>query len=735
VGGRGGMGARAAMLWALLCTPAAACGSGGAAGDAGPGDAADAQDAAVADAGAWTSLCDPDDPDSRGPACAWTVPTDADFDGLSIGPTGVAGWERATKYMVPADDDPTRIPPLVQNANRFPVHMDFLASRVLPGLDLATYTQMVNLRATRTYYAGNLVRIRDADGQAVYGFTIYTASKASEVLEPAEVRRVYDRLRTLVTAGPLAYTFEPFDAQGPAHAKAWIDPGFPIRFPGNDPVEVEVYTAGTAYGRVRRYALQDFEVAAAAGQIGYRDLVVVDSVPFDLEPVVAGVVTGGRQWELSHLNVRMARRGTPNLYVADPLASFAAWDGALVRLDAAPATGSGASDTYAVAAASEAEAQAWRDVHRPRLEDVPVPDGEYRSLDTLTAMDSDDDPVPLVSRFGGKAANLAKLYAFLNARYQVPGFGIPFSWFEAFRDGTTIPDARRSPPDEVTLREYVARLAADPAVATDTAYRGMLLEGLRNRIEEAEVAPDAASTLAARIAEVFGGTGVRVRFRSSSNVEDGLEFSGAGLYDSTTVCADDSLDADAAGPSACDATEPAERSVERGLRKVWASLYNDRAWNERDWYQVPQDRASMAILVTLGFPDERANGVAFTGDPTDPLEARYLVNAQVGDEAVVSNDPSKVPEKDLLEMTDGQVSWIARVRSSTLATPGVPVLSDDQLRELGGLMAFIDGRYPVDASGHARAEVLMDIEFKVQRDTNQLKLKQIRPFLRNTPAR
>jgi hypothetical protein len=676
----------------------------GCAGAAGGADAAQETDAVPETDAPTVVACDPDDPDPRGPACSQRVATGAEFDALSIGPTGIQYWERATKYLVPATDDPALIPPLVMNANRYVKHLDFLVAEFMPGLDPSAYMRMVEQRATRTYYAGNVIRIDDPDAGTLYGFTVYTQAKASEVPEPVEVRRVLDRLATVLTAGPLAFTFEPFDAMGPAKAKAWIDPGFPIWFPRQDAVKVEVYTPGAAYGRVRRFTVDAFDAAEAAGLLTYRDIVAIDSVPFDIEPVVAAVVTGGRQWELSHVNVRMARRGTPNLFVADALDALAAWDGALVRIEASRKSGPSGEDEYTVSAATEAEAEAWWASHRPKLDHVTPVDATYQSLDGLTSMDVDDDPVPLASRFGGKAANLAKLYAFLPAEHQVPGFGIPFAAFEAFLDATTI--------EGESLRERVHRLALDAAVASDPAFRAAELMQLRDLILTAGVVPQALTdAIATRIGEVFGSPGARVRFRSSSNVEDGVEFSGAGLYDSTTVWLDDG------------------RTVENGLRNVWASLYNDRAWAERDWYQVPQDAASMAILVTPAFPDELANGVAFTGDPSDPAETRYLVNAQVGDEEVVTNDPAKVPEKDWLEITDGQVTHVDRVRSSTLATPGVPVLTDAQLGELGALMAVADASFPLDLEGHDRDSVLLDFEFKIQAGTGLLKIKQVRPFL------
>ncbi len=684
-----------------------------------------------ADAVSPPPVCDPDDPHPKGPACSQNVATDEDFDALSLSPTGIQYWERATKFMVPAKDDESVIPPLVQNANRYPLHMEFLTALFMPDLTQSKYMEIVTKRATRVYFAGNLVRIDDPVEGRFYGFTVYTAASMAEQLEPVEVKRVIDELSSVFGAGELAFTFEPYDAAGPAKAKAWINPGFRIYYPKHDDVTVEVYTPGVNYGYVRLYTLAQFETASKEWLFGFRDIVVIESVPFDIEAVVAAVVTGGRQWELSHINVRMARRGTPNFYVKDALAALSQWEGKLVRIEARKKVPPETEDSYTIAEATVEEAEAWWAGHQPKLEDIPGVDSEYAELDRVTEMDTAPDAqLPLVSRFGGKGANLALLYAFLDPKYQVPGFGIPFHYFEAFLDETMILDSQVEPPENVSLREYVHRLATNPALAEDAKLRHSLLAGLRAHIEDSgTVSPALVTKLAERIDAVFGGTHVPVRFRSSSNIEDALEFSGAGLYSSTTVCADDTLDSDSLGPSHCNPAEPEERSIERGVLRVWSSLYNDKAWDERDWYQVPQDAASMAILVTLAFPDEQANGVAFTGDPSDPEEKRYLVNVQLGDEKVVSADPAMIPEKDLLQLTDGLVTKIFRIRSSVLAEPGVPVMSDEQLRELGALMYDIRQQYPIDAGEHDPALILLDLEFKVEKVTLQLQIKQIRPFL------
>ena len=136
-----------------------------------------------------------------------------------------------------------------------------------------------------------------------------------------------------------------------------------------------------------------------------------------------------------------------------------------------------------------------------------------------------------------------------------------------------------------------------------------------------------------------------VRFRSSSNAEDGALFNGAGIYDSFSGCLADDLDDDSLGPSLCDADESRERGVCRALTKVWASLWNPKAYAERDFYGIDQSRAVMAVLVNERSEGELANMVAFSGNPLVRRDTRYLVNSQTGELPVVSPAPGMWPER------------------------------------------------------------------------------------------
>jgi phosphoenolpyruvate synthase/pyruvate phosphate dikinase len=202
---------------------------------------------------------------------------------------------------------------------------------------------------------------------------------------------------------------------------------------------------------------------------------------------------------------------------------------------------------------------------------------------------------------------------------------------------------------------------------------------------------------------------------------------------SESACAGDP-DGGSGGASACD-PDKGRRPLDRALKLVWASLWDFGAFEEREYYQIDHRDVAMGVLVSTRYEDERANGVAFTGNPIDVMDGRYTINVQLGEVDVVSPPPGTIAELDRVTVTDGEVVAIDRVAASSLVKPGEVVLSDAQLEELGALLAEIAASYPIDPGEHAPEEVLLDLEFKVS-STGTLVIKQIRPFLRGagTPS-
>ena len=663
---------------------------------------------------------------ATGPDYLAEVTSEADFVSIAL-PSGTRPEiEFVSKFTTPAAADPLLLHTVYQNVRRYTLHQEFLI-QVFPDYfsSLDDYAAMFLRRATRDYYVGGLFRIRTENGSRVYGFDVaIDESNPSELLTAEETRSIYERLLPTFHLTPFLYV--PSLPGAVARALSWEDPGFPLYFfPGDVPQPPYVpYTVAANYGRVRLMTIEQLAEESQNGRISWQDILVLDKTPFDVEGVVAGVITGERQAELSHVAVRSARRGTPNAYVQNAHETFAPYSDQLVRLEVGDAaftveTGVDPSDAAAF----------WEEI-RPVLSVVSEADLEYATLDNVLEMDLSEAEGPLSARFGGKAANLARMYSVLPPDNQVPAFAIPFKYYDEFMATNQILDERVEPPVVRTFKEYIESLLEDPQFQTDGEYRAALLESFRDTMESnGFINPLLVDALGDRIERVFGSRLTMVRFRSSSNVEDNLVFNGAGLYDSTSVCAEDTFDTDTEGPSHCDASQTEERTIDRGLKKVWASLWNFRAYEEREYYQVPQSNAVMAILVNPAVPDEASNGVAFTGDPIAGATAGYVVNAQVGENSVVHPDVDVLPEKDVLQVEAGSVASIKRLRGSSLLPPGEWVLSDEQLGRLGSAMAILEANMPLDLEGYSPDDVLLDVEFKFTQE-DKLVFKQVRPFLR-----
>jgi hypothetical protein len=334
--------------------------------------------------------------------------------------------------------------------------------------------------------------------------------------------------------------------------------------------------------------------------LGPHSLVITDGVPNDL-PFVGGLITEAFQTPLAHINVLSRARGTPNMALTDARTHprLAPLLGKLVRLDVEAAD-------FAVREASPEEAEAfWEAQHPSGPRVVPPSNPSVRGIQPLEARRFADAPA-----IGTKAAQFAELYRVVEpysncgadtVPLRVPGraFAIPVAHY--------LDHLRASGADELLVE-----LEADPAFRTDPAVRAEGLESLRSLMLATPVESELLAAVESAIEERFGAA--RVRLRSSSNTEDLPEFNGAGLH--TSVSAE---------------VGSTKLSVEDGLRTVWASLWNLRAYDEREFANIEQSRAAMGVLVHLAMPGEAAQGVAISRNMLDVTRnGIYTINAQVG---------------------------------------------------------------------------------------------------------
>jgi hypothetical protein len=646
---------------------------------------------------------------------------------------------RSLKFTLPVGTDPASLPTVFQNTRRFPLHLEFLSQvfpERFPNLTPAEYDALVGRRATRQYWSGTISRLTTERG-FLYGFSIFARwNDPAEALTAAEVQEIHDRIRESFLLEPVVYA--PSTRAAAEVARTWENPDFPIHFSdgSGDGLPYQGYTQGIAYGRVRIFgngpaAEGFFGEANDNGDLSFQDVLVLPHAPRYVDGVVGGVITAERQGELGHVAVQAARRGTPNAYLAAATEVLAPYAGKLVRL------GIGAT-SYTVEEATLSEAEDWWAQNHPSVRRLPQVDAAFAGFASLTeiaAMDADAEFGDLEARFGGSATHLARLQSVLEgpwSQYKIPGFAVPVRDYLEYMRTNRMPSALE-PARTVTYAEYLTELFASTEFQGSPSFRFATLRLLRTHMtEEGQVDTELVRALAARVAEVFGKTDAGVRFLPSSNLEDAIEWGGVRLYDSASACADDDLDDDGAGPSHCDPTDDDEHGIAQALQQVWASLWNFRAHEERAFYGIPQGLAVMGVLVTQGFVGERAGGVAFTGNPSNHEDRRYIVSVQEGETSVASPDLGEIPETNVLEVQEGRVTHITRTVTSSLVPAGVSILSETELEELGALLWHVDQEFPLDLGKHRREDVLLDVEFKMERGGG-LAVQQVRPFLLVSP--
>lgn len=717
----------ALALLAALALVACGGSDGGGSGEAGADGSADRPAGDAADGGALpylTHLAGPED----------------------FAPLVGEGW--AVKYVaaVPGRQPPPAFdrPCLFQNTALYPFHLNFL--RTLPGgqdLDVDSYRAMTMKEPGRSLWAGELqllpTAVHPGNGRAgVLALFVYS--------EPPEAMTVDDLAALqarLLTCAPYARDLLVLVGTGPEQSRDFVAKAAALAGRGvvvgdleklRPVVGAEGYSVGEGVGYLRIVPR-----GQRAEGYGPRDVLVTEGTFEDLG-LVAGLITSLPQNIHSHVNLRLREKQIPNARVPDVYdnPALAMLDGRLIRLTVS------ASEAR-MEAATLAEAQEFWATHRPppRTLTANLEESRLQSFTTLGASEA--------LAYGPKAANLGELFRLLPEANRAAGFGVPFRFHRDLMQATGLAAA-------------VEALLADPRLSSDANFRRGALAELRATIEGATVPAAIIDQLRAPAQAAFGEgyTHLPLRFRSSSNVEDGELGSGAGLHDSSRGCFADDADNDQLGPSACLA--PAERaameaelarrreeqrqhperrwleeiiddlegdltrerSVARAIKKVYASLWNERAFEEREYYRMDHRAAFMGLAVNASFVREKLDAVAVTSVPTASGAPLYRVVSQKDGQPVVRPpDPTLVAETMLFRRgADDRPTDVEILVQSSLSPD--PLWSPAQIQVLGSLLFAVQDHF-ANTVYPGRPQLSMDLEIKLTED-DRIVVKQARPY-------
>jgi len=626
-----------------------------------------------------------------------------------------------------------------QNGNRLKFHYDF-GTKHVPGFGGMTHMEF---DAATLYHAGRravMGAVLFSEKQSEYAIQLVGQDKFPAPMVSFIWRLVdgaIDKPETL--RGLYMPTYEQADASGEV-AEALARHDVPIvsaqRWEtGSD----AIYSYGWAMGRLVFVKGDEIAAAYRAGELTSGDILLTDHVPAEV-PRVAGIVALNPSTPNSHVAILAKNFGVPFYHEANAStrAELLGLAGREVMIRLTEGWGINSSGATATLVALEAELPAsFRDALAklktpPELEFAAKQNAGAYTLPMKSIKPNDTKLV------GGKAAKFSLLRKYIPKNSPEPALAITFDLWDEFI-------AQRLANGKTLREEIDARLAKahESGLPADLADA---LKGTRKLIRGGEFVESQRQAIVAALSPFDRAK--KIRFRSSTNLEDSRHFTGAGLYDSYSGCLLDDLDDDTTGPCACDNTKPKERGVFRAIKRVYASFYNENAYLERRRFGVDEAAAGMAILVHHSFPDEieLANGVAvstfnkYTGNSFNMWSS---FSTQVGATSVANPDTTAVPELVSVSgyrSSSGTTSRRATFesRSSLLQVGRDHVMkwkSDyESLQQLLEKVASGFSRYAVD-----REKYTLDFEYK-KIEPGKLIVKQVRelpqpPELKNpTPV-
>jgi pyruvate, water dikinase len=456
----------------------------------------------------------------------------------------------------------------------------------------------------------------------------------------------------------------------------------------------QAMNTGITYGKLRKINIEDIGKV----DINSHDIIMTNGLPNDM-PVVAGIITTEHQHNLSHINVLSVNRGTPNMVQTDAytLSKFSEFENKYVMLNVS-------ANDFEIKEVTEKEvSNFWLSKQNKKIISLEI-DRTTKGLQDMKNLSHKD-----IKLVGAKAANFAELTKIeINdekdnssfVRTPESAFAIPMYYYLEHLKENGI---------DVLIEEKLKELKD----LTDENSKIQKLKEIQDAIQNAPINKEFLEAVENKITSL--GNYKKMKFRSSTNAEDLEEFNGAGLYDSYS------------GELGNE-----KKSIEKAIKKVWASLWNYRAYEEREYFNIDEKTVAMGILVHRSFPNEELNGVAITTNIADRNYPAFTINAQLGEESVVLPENGSIPEQFLYYFiyfdpySEPQIEYI----TYSSLSPNKSIMTDEEKAYLAYVLNSIKKKFYYDIllTNESFTSFGLDIEFKFDTSDRKLYIKQVRPY-------
>lgn len=427
------------------------------------------------------------------------------------------------------------------------------------------------------------------------------------------------------------------------------------------------------------------------------DILLINSSPNEV-PVIAGMITTQFQTPLSHITILAQNRNTPLMAMKNILSNEK-----VMKMRDRLVYFKVSNDTFELRKAELIDAMKfWNETKKKLTLKNLIIDSSKKEIYPITSLS-----LKSISFVGAKAANFAELSHVVigkkgNIPIPNPAFAIPFHFYLSHIKNNKI---------DTLIKTLLTKIV--PEGNSKKIHEQLKL--IRASIKSGKIDENFIQKIHLICKTEIPST--HIRFRSSTNAEDIEGFNGAGLYTSKSAKLGDN-----------------KKTIERAIKVVWASLWNERAFYEREYFNIDQNNLAMGILVHQSFPDEYSNGVAITKNIYRKDFPAIILNIQKGNEAVVNPSKNIVCDQIICyDKNDTEIDAKDRVEyiSYSNLNYNLPINTASEIVELSEILKAVKDHYYYKLGKGKNIDYAnygLDFEFKFLKPDKRIILKQVRPY-------